>query len=112
MPSKTPINDDYDLDGVPFTEHEKRGRKEYEIPEHDIESCREIRKRIQEGSYKDIEEVRDHLEFLEDLIEKVKNIILVEEREGIVNLSLKRDFTKIRDIYNDLSRVLDKLEGF
>ncbi len=112
MPYHNSPDNDYDLDGRPFKEHEKKGGKEYELPRHDKESCREIKRRIQEGSYKDIEEVRDHLEFLEDLIEKVKNIILAEESEGIVNLSLKRDFSNIKDIFNELSKVLNGLEGF
>lgn len=107
-----PNDNDYDIYGVPYKEHEKKAIREYELEKHDRDSCKEIKRRIEADSYKDIEEVREHLEFLENLIDKIRNITQSEEREGIVNLTLKRDFSKIQMLYNDLSMVLDKLEGF
>jgi hypothetical protein len=105
-------SDNYDLDGVSYAHRKRQARKEYELEKHERDSMQEIRKRIKEDSYTNMEEVRDHLELIEDLIEKVKIIIQSEERDGLVNLSLKRDISKIQQLYNDLSRILDRLEGF
>ena len=49
MPYNNSPDNGYDLDGRPFKEHERKGRKEYELPRHDKESCREIKRKIQEG---------------------------------------------------------------
>lgn len=105
-------NNDFDMNGVSYSERVRRARREYELKKHDRESCKQIRTRINDSSYKNAQEVREHLELIEDLLERIKGIIQAEEREGIDNLSLKRDFSKIRALYNDLSRLLDSLEGF
>lgn len=105
-------NSEYNLDGVPYSEYKKKSRREYELEKHERESCVEIRGRIIAGKYTDSEQVREHLEWLENLIERVGNIIKIESKEGISNLSLQRDYSKIKNLYNDLSRVLDRLESF
>jgi hypothetical protein len=105
-------NNEYNLDGVPYSEYKKKSKKEYELVKHERESCIEIRKRITAQSYKDPDEIREHLELIEDLLGKIENIINVEVKEGLSNLSLQRDYSKIKNLYNDLSRVLDKLESF
>lgn len=105
-------NNEYSLNGIPYSEYKDKSKQEYELEKHERDSCVEIRKRLKESKYTDSEQVREHLEWLENLIERVGNILKIEEREKISNLSLKRDFTKIKSLYNDLSRVLDKLENF
>ena len=105
-------DNDYSLDGVPYSEYERKSEKEYELQKHERDSCIDIRKRINEGKYTDADQIREHIEWLENLIEKVSNILKIESNQGVSNLSLQRDFSKVKILYNDLSRVLDKLETF
>ena len=104
-------NDKYDLNGVSYDSYERRARREYELEPHHRESIKEINKKIRDNGYKNPQDARDHLEYLEDLIEMVSNTIRAEEQVGMSNLSLKRDFTEIRKCYNSLLKVLNRLEG-
>ena len=105
-------NSEYSLDGVPYSQYKNKSKREYELEKHERESCVDIRTRIKSKKYTDSEQVREHLEWLENLVERIGNILNIETKEGISNLSLKRDYSKVKNLYNDLSRVLDGLESF
>jgi hypothetical protein len=93
-----------------FEDYYKDAGKDYEIESFDRQSLDEIRKLLKEGKYKDPQKLRDHMEYVEDLIGKLMRIIQDEEKESIQNLSLKRDFTKIRELYDQMTFLLDQLE--
>lgn len=105
-------NDKFDLDGVSYSKRVQSAGREYELEMHELESMKEINLRINKNTYFAASEVRDHLEYLENLLQKVKIIIQSESSAGIVNLSLKRDFNRIQKLYNNLTLVLDRLEAF
>lgn len=85
--------------------------KDYEIEPHDRESLEEIKRMLKAGEYGEAEKLRDHMEYVENLIQRLSQIIADEEKAGIQNFSLKRDFANIKELYLKMSVVLDKLEG-
>ncbi len=101
-------NNLYDLDGVAYSDREFKARKEYELEFHEKESLKELKKCIDNRKYKTARQISEHLEYLEDLMEKLKRIISLEERGGLVNLSLKREYGQIRELYNKLSLLYNK----
>ncbi|MFH1399380.1 MAG: hypothetical protein ABIG95_04690 [Candidatus Woesearchaeota archaeon] len=101
----------YDLDGVAFDSLSRRGRKEYELEQHDRESLKQISLKLEQGLYTDPLEVREHLEYIENLIEEIGNIVKLEEQLGIVNLTLKRDFLSIKLQFDRLGAHLTRLES-
>jgi hypothetical protein len=94
-----------------FDNYYKDAGKDYEIESYDRQSLDEIRKLLRENKYKDATQLRDHMEMVENLIARLMRIIQDEEKESIVNLSLKRDFSRIKDLYDQMSRHLDMLES-
>jgi len=94
-----------------FDVYYKEAGKDYELESYDRQSLDEIRKLLKNGKYKDPVLLRDHMEMVENLIQRLMMIIQDEEKESIANLSLKRDFAKIKDLYEQMSRLLDQLES-
>lgn len=89
----------------------REANKDYEIESFDRKSLDEIRRLIREKLYKNPQQLRDHMEFVENLIQRLSQIISDEEKAGIQNFSLKRDFGRIKDLYVNMSAILDELEG-
>ena len=85
--------------------------KDYELESFDKESLAEIRKLLKEDGYKDPIKLRDHMEYVESLITRLLRIIQDEDKQGLMNMSLKRDFAKVKELYDTMSRLLDRLEG-
>jgi hypothetical protein len=84
--------------------------KDYELEKVDRDSVEEIRKLLKGGRYKDPDYLRDHLEYLENLVQKLTRMYQEERKAGKMNLSLERDIAKIRELFNQLSQLLDTIE--
>ncbi|MBS1266967.1 MAG: hypothetical protein MAG795_00937 [Candidatus Woesearchaeota archaeon] len=100
-------NNSYDLDGVSYSDRAFKARREYELEFHEKESLKEIKKCIENQTYTHASHVSEHQEYLEDLMEKLKRIISMEDNRGMVNLSLKKEYAKVRKIHNNLSIIYD-----
>jgi hypothetical protein len=85
--------------------------KDYELEKVDKDSVDEIRKLLKGGRYKDPEYLKEHLEYLENLIQKLWRIYQEEKKTGKMNLSLERDLAKIKELFAQLSTLLDTLES-
>tara|TARA_Y100000034_G_C6596233_1_gene259214 strand:+ start:70 stop:369 length:300 start_codon:yes stop_codon:yes gene_type:complete len=80
------------------------------LEDFERDSLQEIMKRIAEDSYKDPQELREHLLFVERLADKVQNKLLAQSEGGETSWNLKRDLKKVKDIFKVLCRILDKIE--
>ncbi|MBN2459841.1 hypothetical protein JXB28_06160 [Candidatus Woesearchaeota archaeon] len=78
---------------------------DYELQPHDKKSLKEIRKKIGDNSYKNCDEIEQHQEFMENLINKLKDIIDKEKRAGNVNWELERQMEEIRSMYLELEHM-------
>ena len=104
MESEEPFNKTTD-------EYFKEAGKAYELESFDKDSLRDIRKSIDTGGYKDPVKLKDHMEYVEELIQRLSRILEDEAKEDIVNLNLKHELIKIKELYDEMSRLLDKLGG-
>lgn len=86
-------------------------QKDYEIESFDKQSLEEIRRLLKEKLYKNAQQLRDHMEYVENLIQRLTGIIQDEDKAGIQNFSLRRDFSRIKELYASMAELLDKLEG-
>ncbi len=80
------------------------------MEQYDRRSLDEVRNKIAQRAYRDGQEVRDHLLFLERLADKLQNKLHTEQSDGETGWSLNRDLTKVKDTFKILARLLDKLE--
>lgn len=83
----------------------KREFDDYELPECDKNSLKEIRKKIEKNKYKELAEIENHQEFLEDMTNKLRAILKNEKNIGEVNWELERQIDDIKALYFELERV-------
>lgn len=102
--SEDPFGKQYDTE--PYID----SAKDYELEQVDKDSLAEIRNLLKEGKYKDPDYLRDHIEYLEDLIQKLTRILQEEKKMGKLNLTLEHDIIKIKELFDELERLLDKME--
>jgi hypothetical protein len=84
--------------------------KDYELEQVDKDSIAEIKKLLKEGKYTDPSYLRDHIEYLEDLLQKLSRTLQEERKIGKMNLTLEHDILKVKELFEELERVLDKME--
>lgn len=82
---------------------------DYNVPEYDIKSVMEIRKRIKDGKYKQPSEVHEHLQFLETMHNKLKRILEEEKRAGMSDLDTEKFFFEVKRTYDELYSLYRKL---
>lgn len=82
---------------------------DYNVPEYDLKSVIEIKKRLKKETYKDTSEVREHLQFLETLHNKLKRILEQERRDRMGDLDTEKFFVKVKKTYDELYAVYEKL---
>ncbi|MBN2052939.1 hypothetical protein JW756_05525 [Candidatus Woesearchaeota archaeon] len=82
----------------------KRDFDDYELSMQDKKSIQEIKKKIKKG-YKNLEEVEQHQEFLEDLTNKLRGVLQNEKSIGMNNWELERQMGEIQSLYFELETI-------
>ena len=99
----------YDLDGVSYDFYRKSACKGYQLDQFERDSIREISRKINKDQYYDAVSVESHLHYLEDMIQRIRSILRLEEQSGITNMRLRRDLAQVELHYRKLSNHLKKL---
>lgn len=86
-----------------------RGYVEYELEFQDRRSIEQIKVFLEKG-YPEERIIRDHLNYLEDLLSRIREILRAEEGYGYTNETLKHDFRNIQGLLQRLSRELDDFD--
>ncbi len=68
---------------------DKSVKKDYELESYELESVDGIRNRLQKGRLRDSEEIKDSLDYVEKLINKIELALKNEQEAGYDNLTLK-----------------------
>jgi len=79
--------------------------EDYEMPSYDRNSLKEIRKKIDAGGYEHLKDVTGHQEFLEDMTNKLMEILQNEKKAGKVNWELERQIEDIKSMYFELEKL-------
>jgi predicted ATPase len=91
----------------------KREFDDYEMPAYDRNSLKEIRKKLDAKGYKLLKEITDHQEFLENMTNRLLEILQNEKNAGRVNWELERQIEEIKAMYFELEKLrkekVDKL---
>lgn len=85
--------------------------KDYELEETDRKSLAEIRRLLKEGKYKEPSYLRDHIEYLEGLLQKLLRTFQEEKKSGKLNLTLEHDISRTKELFGQLQELLDKIES-
>jgi hypothetical protein len=100
--------DPYDIN---MDETVKREFDDYELPAVDKKSLNEIKKKLKNKGYKDIEEVEEHQEFLEDMTNRLKTVLQNERSLGKGNWELERQVDEIQALYFQLEQLRKEIEA-
>jgi len=90
---------------VPESYFKKHDYAPYNIEKFDRESLDEIKECLKKSSYNDREMVQEHLQYLEQLANKVQGAILAEKSEGEVTWELEHDLVEINKIFEQVENV-------
>jgi len=103
---KSPDPDEWSLD-----DWREREFVDYRLEPHERQSLDAIRKNLETNAYKDPSVCFDHMEFLEDLANKLRKIVENEQSLGKANWDVERAYKESLKLYERLRRVRDSLSG-
>jgi len=83
----------------------KKEYDDYQLSAVDKRSINEIRKKIKEKGYQDLDQIKRHLEFLENKCNELRMILQSEKKVGGVNWELERQIEEIKALYFDLEKI-------
>ena len=95
---------------VPNDEILKKGYDDYEMPPHEKQNLKEIRKKIENNEYKELAEIEQHQEMLEDMINKLRVIMQNERSMGASNWELERYAAEVQELYFMLEKLRKEKE--
>lgn len=86
--------------------------EDYELPVEDRSSLKDIEKRLRDGVVKEERDIRDYLDFLENVDARIQEALAVERSIGRSNLTLKHDSEKVMALMRRLKDMLDQVDSF
>ena len=102
------IDEDYN-EGVTIDEWADHRYDDYELKSYEKKSLREIRKGLTQDTYTKVKDCEEHMEYLEDLANKVSERLSNERRIGQENWSLEQARSDIRTLYKALAMRREEL---
>lgn len=103
------LSEDY-LRSVSESELRDRAYTPYELAPHDRNSIEEIKKAIKLKKYKDKPTIKDTLDYIEDLANKMNIAIQNEKRENKTTWELEADLNDLKKVFEQLNKLLENVE--
>jgi hypothetical protein len=95
---------------VPNDEILRKGFDDYEMLPHEKQTLKEIRKKIEKNEYKELAEIEQHQEMLEDMTNKLRVIMQNERSMGASNWVLERYAAEVQELYFMLEKLRKEKE--
>lgn len=99
------VVDEYSFEGYPVSEVKTRyGLKPYQLEEYEKRSIEEVKAMLsRKNGYRDTETIEQHLVYLQSMAKKLSLLMSSEEREGIMNLEMRRCLDDIKSCCTSLT---------
>lgn len=81
--------------------------EDYDVPDSDWQSLNDIKDMIKGHRYKDISEVKKHLEFLESIAGKMNRILESEQDRDVLDLDTPKFMAEVRKTYDLLFEIYE-----
>jgi hypothetical protein len=95
---------------IPNDEILKKGYDDYEVPPHEKQTLKEIKKKIEQNKYEDTDEIEQHQELLEDMGNRLRVIMQNERSMGAANWELERYAAEVQELYFMLEKLRKEKE--
>jgi hypothetical protein len=103
------LSEDYQR-SVSESELKDRAYTPFELDNYQRESIEEIKKFLKEGKYKDKTAIKESLEYIENIANRISIAIQNEGREGKTTWELESDLNMIKKLFNELNKILITIE--
>jgi hypothetical protein len=103
------LSEEY-MRSVSESELRDRAYTPYELAPHERNSIEEIKKAIKQNKYKDKPSIKDTLDYIEALANKMNIAIQNEKRENKTTWELEADLNDLKKVFEQLNRVLETVE--
>ena len=104
-----PLTEDY-LKSVSETQLKDRAYTPYELEPHERTSIEDIKKCIKLKKYKDAATIKDSLDFIEKLANKMNIAIQSEKKENKTTWELESDINDLKKVFDQLNTLLVSME--
>lgn len=105
-----PLSEEY-LKSVSESQLKDRAYTPYELAEHEKRSIEEIRRCIKLKKYNDIDTVKDSLEYIETIANKMNEAIQNEKKENKTTWELESDLNDLKKLFEQLNTTLSDIEA-
>lgn len=103
------LSEDY-MRSVSESELRDRAYTPYELDQSDRNSIEDIKKQIKLKRYKDKASIKDSLEFVEKLANKMNVAVQNEKKENKTTWELESDLNNLKKVFQELNSILEELE--
>lgn len=104
------LSEDY-LKSVSESELKDRAYTPFEIDNSDRKSIEEIKKCIRLKKYKDKDTIKDSMDYIENLSNKMNVAINNEKKENKTTWELEADLNDLRKVFEQLNEILSQIES-
>lgn len=104
------LSEDY-MRSVSESELRDRAYTPFEIADHDRKSIEDIKRCIKQRKYKDKDTIKQSLEFIEALSNKMNIAIQNEKKESKATWELEADLNDLKKVFDQLNDLLANIEG-
>lgn len=101
------MSEDY-YKSVSDSSFKRRDYIPYELEKYDRESLEEIKKFLNAKKYTDRKTIMEHLDYLEELANKVQHAIAEEKKDGDVTWELEKDLVEIKALFDKVTDIFEK----
>lgn len=103
------LSEEY-LKSVSESQLKDRSYTPYELEKHERDSIEEIKKHLKLKKYKDKESIKDSLEYIENLANKMNIAINNEKKENKTTWELESDISELKKVFEELNKTLQVIE--
>ncbi|MEM4638166.1 MAG: hypothetical protein QXK76_04050 [Candidatus Woesearchaeota archaeon] len=103
------LTEDY-MRSVSESELRDRAYTPFELAQHDRQSIEEIKKALKLKKYNNKEIIKDTLEYIENLANKMNIAIQNEKKENKTTWELEADLNELKKIFEKLNTLLIQIE--
>jgi hypothetical protein len=103
------LSEDY-MRSVSESELRDRAYTPYELDQSDRNSIEDIKKQIKLKKYKDKDSIKDSLDYIEQLANKMNVAVQNEKKENKTTWELESDLNDLKKVFQELNIILEDLE--
>ncbi|MGV8151096.1 MAG: hypothetical protein ACP5NV_05190 [Candidatus Woesearchaeota archaeon] len=104
-----PLSEEY-LKSVSESELKDRAYTPYELDKYDRDSIEEIKRCIKQKKYTEKDSIKDSLEYIEKLANKMNVAIQNEKKENKTTWELEADLNDLKKVFEQLNTTLNEIE--